>query len=557
MRLLASQPQLARFAQAFVESGEQRLAGLWRCDGDFYALRLVAAPENGRPAAHLELTRAPLPYGLTVRELDVVTLIVGGLSNNEIGALLGSGGRTVGKHAERILAKLGQSTRAGVAALAVEEGLLRLPPPDGGGALHALPVGRVQAVVNGHARAPVPAHRRAPRRRPYLIGSAFPQGGQVAADGHEMIGGSSLAVSEINACGGIGGRPVEQIVVDLDPLDPGSVTAALESLIDREVDAITNGWLYAERAAVDAVADYGCPYLNAFTSEYVAELVREQQSRYASIFQVCATEAGYGEGFIRSLDMLAAGGAWRPPNRRLLFVEASVQSGHMATERTIAAAERSNWQVEGIELIPTSVTRWDDVLRRIRAIDPAAVMLAHWLPEEAAAFQREFVADPADALVYVVYAPSIPAYVAEAGDAAEGVLWSTVTGSYGDAIGRGFVQRFERTLGRRPGRSQAGVAYDEVHLLAGAWQRLGNPRRFDQVSAELARVPYRGVNGAYYLGSESHCALSYPDTTRDPSLGQAHLLLQVQDGENRVLAPDMYAESVFRTPSWLAATAYR
>ncbi|HWH67353.1 MAG TPA: ABC transporter substrate-binding protein, partial [Gaiellales bacterium] len=318
-----------------MESGEQRLAGLWRCDGDFYALRLEAEPENGRPAAHLELTRTPLPYGLTVRELDVVTLIVGGLSNNEIGALLGSGGRTVGKHAERILAKLGQSTRAGVAALAVEEGLLRLPPPDGGGALRALPVGRVQAVVNGHARASSPAHRRALPRRPYLIGSAFPQGGQVAADGHEMIGGSALAVSEINARGGIGGRPVEQIVVDLDPLDPGSVTAAIESLIDREVDAITSGWLYAERAAVDAVADYGCPYLNAFTSEYVAELVREQQSRYASIFQVCATEAGYGEGFIRSLDTLAAAGAWRPPNRRLLFVEASVQSGHMATERTI------------------------------------------------------------------------------------------------------------------------------------------------------------------------------------------------------------------------------
>jgi branched-chain amino acid transport system substrate-binding protein len=96
-----------------------------------------------------------------------------------------------------------------------------------------------------------------------------------------------------------------------------------------------------------------------------------------------------------------------------------------------------------------------------------------------------------------------------------------------------------------------------VHLLAGAWRRLGNPRRFDQVSAELARVPYRGVNGVYYLGSESHCALSYPDTTRDPSLGQAHLVLQVQDGENCVLAPDMYAESVFRTPSWLGTTAHR
>jgi branched-chain amino acid transport system substrate-binding protein len=227
----------------------------------------------------------------------------------------------------------------------------------------------------------------------------------------------------------------------------------------------------------------------------------------------------------------------------------------MATERTLAAAERSGWRVEGIELIPSSVTRWDAVLERIRATDPAAVMLTHWLPEEAAAFQRQFAADPADCLVYVVYAPSIPAYVAEAGDAAEGVLWSTVTGSYGDAIGRGFAQRFQQRFGRRPGRSQAGIAYDEVHLLAGAWRRVGNPRRFGEVAEELARVPYRGVNGVYFLGSDTHCALSYPDTTRDPALGQAHLVLQVQDGESRVLAPEIYAEAMFRIPSWMREPA--
>jgi branched-chain amino acid transport system substrate-binding protein len=552
VQLLEREADLLRFARAFVESGEQRLAGLWQCDGQFYALRLEADVEQARPAAQLELTRTPLPYGLTVRELDVVTLVAGGLSNNEIGALLGSGGRTVGKHAERILAKLGHSSRAGVAAVAVEEGLLRLPLP-ASGRLLALPAGRVQAVMDGRGRAVV--GRRRPPRRPYLIGSAFPLAGPVASDGGEMIDGSALAVAEMNARGGIGGRPVEQIVVDIDPVDPAGVRTALASLVEREVDAITSGWLYAERAAVDAVAPYGCPYLNAFTSEYVASLVQQGQSQYGSIFQVGPTEAGYGLGFVRSLDALVAAGAWKPPNRRLLFVEASVQSGHMATDRTLAAAERSGWQVEGIELIPSSVTRWDDVLDRIRAADPAAVMLTHWLPEEAAAFQRQFAEDPANCLVYVVYSPSVPAYVAKAGDAAEGVLWSTVTGSYGDAIGRGFAQRFQQRFGRRPGRSQAGIAYDEVHLLAGAWRRVGNPRRFREVADELARVPYRGVNGVYFLGGDAHCALSYPDTTRDPALGQAHLVLQVQGGESRVLAPEIYAEATFRTPSWMDAAA--
>ncbi len=475
--------------------------------------------------------------------------MTGGLSNNDIGALLGSGGRTVGKHVERILEKLGQSSRAGAAALAIEEGLIRLPLPAGGRALVSLAVGRVQALVNGRAVRPI--HRRPMPRRPFLVGSAYPRSGYVAADGAEMLLGSALAVAEINERGGVAGRQVEQIVVDVDPSDPDSVTHAIESLIAQEVDAITSGWLYAEQAALDAVSPYGCPYLNAFTSEFVAEQVREQQSEYRSIFQVCATEAMYGLGFIRSLDTLAAAGAWRPASRRLLFIEAPVQSGHMATEQTIARAERSGWQIDDIEVIPSPVLSWDRVLARIRATNPAAIMLAHWLPEDTARFQREFVANPTDALVYGVYAPSVPAYIDQAGAAAEGVLWSTVTGSYGDTIGREFSARFERAFGRPPGRSHAGIAYDEIQLLAGAWARVGNPRRFAEVASELGRVPYRGVNGVYYLGGDSHCALSYPDTTSDPSLGQAHLVLQVQDGASRVLAPALYAEASFRTPPWM------
>ena len=193
-----------------------------------------------------------------------------------------------------------------------------------------------------------------------------------------MIAGSASAIAEINARGGVGGRRLEQIVVDVDPGDEASVRNALESLVAQEVDVITGGWVYPEQVALDAVAPSGCPYLNAFTSEYVAALVRNDPSRYRSVFQVCATEAGYGPGFVRSLDTLVAHGGWQPRSRRLLFIEQPLQSARMATAQTLAAAERSGWQVEGVHSIPTSVTRWDAVLARIRACDPAAVMLTHW-----------------------------------------------------------------------------------------------------------------------------------------------------------------------------------
>jgi branched-chain amino acid transport system substrate-binding protein len=547
-RLVRSEPELERFARAFAGSGERRLAGLWRHDECWLALELETAGDGDPPAARLELAPVDPPFGLTPRELDVVTLMTGGLSNDDIGALLGCGGRTVGKHVERILAKTGASTRAGIAALAVEQGLLVLPLPGSGRALSSLAAGRVQALARGERSRP--AGRR-PRRARYVIGSAYARSGPVAADGDEMVCGSALAVAEINRRGGIAGRRVEQVVVDVDPLAPDSVVRAIESLLDREVDAITAGWMLPEREAVDTAAPYGCPLLSAFTSEYLAELVREQQTEYGSIFQVCATEVVYGLGFVRWLDALEASGQWRPVSRRLLFVEPRVQSSHMATDETVAAAERSGWEVEVVP-IPARPESWDGVLDTIRRTDPAAVLLAQWLPDEAACFQRAFAADPTDALVYVVYSPSIPAYVERAGAAAEGVVWSTVTGSYGDAIGRGFTERFRAAFGREPGRSHAGIAYDEVYLLADAWARVGNPRRFRDVARELSRVPYRGVNGAYYLNDESHCALSYPDTTRDPSLGQAHLVLQVQDGRSRVLAPALYAETTFRTPSWVA-----
>jgi DNA-binding CsgD family transcriptional regulator/tetratricopeptide (TPR) repeat protein len=65
--------------------------------------------------------------GLTERERDVVTLIVEGRSNREIAEALVVGVKTVEAHVTRILTKLGFSSRAQIAAWAVERGLA--PPP--------------------------------------------------------------------------------------------------------------------------------------------------------------------------------------------------------------------------------------------------------------------------------------------------------------------------------------------------------------------------------------------------------------------------------------------
>jgi branched-chain amino acid transport system substrate-binding protein len=76
-----------------------------------------------------------------------------------------------------------------------------------------------------------------------------------------------------------------------------------------------------------------------------------------------------------------------------------------------------------------------------------------------------------------------------------------------------------------------------------------NPSHFSAVASQLRHLRYRGVNGSYYLDNAGQSGLGFPDVTRDPSLGQAHLVFQVQNGTHRIISPQPYAESTFRVPS--------
>lgn len=65
---------------------------------------------------------------LTAREHDVVRLVADGRSNDEIGVALGIGAKTVETHLSRIFERFGVASRAELAARAVREGWLDVPP---------------------------------------------------------------------------------------------------------------------------------------------------------------------------------------------------------------------------------------------------------------------------------------------------------------------------------------------------------------------------------------------------------------------------------------------
>ena len=88
---------------------------------------------RNRHARGLPIPRGPRPANrthdshLTLRELEVLALVAGGLSNAEVSQQLYISEKTVGHHMSSILQKLKQPTRARAVAVAVKEGVVAPP----------------------------------------------------------------------------------------------------------------------------------------------------------------------------------------------------------------------------------------------------------------------------------------------------------------------------------------------------------------------------------------------------------------------------------------------
>ena len=82
------------------------------------------APEATRILINSSMRPVPLGHDLTQRELEVLTLMVEGLSNPEIASRLAVTRATVKNHISSILSKLGASSRTQAATLALQHHII-------------------------------------------------------------------------------------------------------------------------------------------------------------------------------------------------------------------------------------------------------------------------------------------------------------------------------------------------------------------------------------------------------------------------------------------------
>ena len=89
-------------------------------------MKFIAAAGQNCRRLNASGDRPPKNFGLTKREMDILTTIVAGLSNKEIAAKLHMSEATVKLHISNTLSKLHVADRTQAAIVAVQRGIIHL-----------------------------------------------------------------------------------------------------------------------------------------------------------------------------------------------------------------------------------------------------------------------------------------------------------------------------------------------------------------------------------------------------------------------------------------------
>ena len=386
--------------------------------------------------------------------------------------------------------------------------------------------------------------------QPLVIGSGSPVTGAYSGDGQMMIRGQQLAIAEINARGGILGRPLQLSILDTQEQQPDVMKNVFQKFVSQGVAAVFAGFCTYSSVEFPIVAQAGIPTFHVNTWHGNVDFVK--QNGIKNVFQGDPSETWYGPGFAVLLENLIKTKAWTPSSKTMAIVTSNDPYSLNISKTFQATMQKVGWKTTMFQQFTAPQADWSAVLVNIRNQPPGIVFFSDYAAGDEASFIKQFRQAPTQSLVYQQYAPSIPQYLQLAGDAANGVVWSTVVGVVeGDYISDAFNTAFQQKFNASPGFSNAGDQYDLVHLWAQAVAEAGDPYDFAKVNEIVKSTIYRGVCGAYSFPDDYLTCYPYPDYTKDPSLGMPHLTFQIQNGKQVLISPEPYTTGTFQLPPWL------
>lgn len=396
---------------------------------------------------------------------------------------------------------------------------------------------------------------------PVVIGAPLPLTGIVAADGIEFKRGLEMATEEINALGGILGRPIKLEFEDTESKGDDVIASAGQRLVDRGgASALISGYNLGSSTALPGVAaDASIVYLHADTVVAHNELIKSDPATYWGSFQYDPAEIYYGIAYLQYMKLLIDTGQFTPPNNKIAVVTGPIAYSINIANAIRDGAKEHGFEVSLFESVQAPTTEWGPTLAKLREDPPGMIAITHFFPQDQAQFMLQFMNEPTKSLVYMQYGASLAAFRDIAGDASEWVLYATTIGSLQDEIGLKFSNDFLGKFGNNASANGGGQTYSALYCyataaaLAGGAGKAYEEEQNRKIADRLRTLIYRSPVGTFRIDLETQSAYSYPAQTKDPSLGMPHIFSQIKKKEENgyIIAPKPYDVANFETPSWM------
>ena len=411
------------------------------------------------------------------------------------------------------------------------------------------------------AEAEAPADAEAPAEEapaddgePIKIGALAPLSAPgTVVGGEAMVDAMRIAEEEINANGGLLGRPVELIIEDSEGL-PERGTAVMEKLIGQDRVVAVGGGYHSSVgvASKEVAAENNVPVV--FAETWNDTITGDMQAQIFRIAPLNSEVSALDVKFILSM---------RDDNgvniEKVVIITENTDYGIPAAEATTAGLAEA-----GIEATTFTVDigtqDFSSIVERVRAEEPDYIMVLN--TGESA---YNFIQQAADAGIGPQDVPMQCNQVA----LESGAYWTNVPDGnycfvrrvglpvelYND-VATSFVERYIERTGKQAAESYALEAYDSIMIIAQAIEEAGSTDP-DAIITALENIDYTGAlgnitfpvnsqNTPEQAGLESKWWHQFPDP--------AITMVQYQEaGEDSTVATVVYPE-VYQTgePVWVA-----
>lgn len=336
---------------------------------------------------------------------------------------------------------------------------------------------------------------------PITIGIPVSITGLAAADGIDVENGAIMAIEDLNARGGVLGRPVQYERADTGNWTAEEHTAARDFLMSRDVVGFFPGWSTnpAFMDVFSAEETGGIPYLHCGTTELFANMYAENTDKYWNVLMFDDTSRIYSpNAYVFYCRYVPTVYEYPKKTVAILTSEQSYSIDISAGLRRLIEGD-PEWSVVVDEFHPFGALEFGTQLEKIRAADPGLVFFSTSNIPEAAAFQRQFMEDPTNSLVHHQYSPSSPEFRRLLGEKCLGVTWQTIIGVNPTHEARDWSERYWEEFDVGPGVCLSWWNYDMIMSWAKAVEVVGDEHNYEGICNYLINNEMNPDTGKYEI----------------------------------------------------------